>query len=387
MEILRALGLALSLVLAAPLTVPTAAGPAPEPAPAVADACATCGKRIWFGERCLTCVVDAERTARERPCADCEEPILVGERCAGCALARRKAQLTEALEHPCADCEEPILLGSRCRSCAAADLERRLGALVVAGRTGAATAAAMAPAVRERLAAALGLGQDDEASAAAAEAERGALARSVATAEAWLEADGAALRDDLVDLGEDGLAAVGRALEVASGLHRAKRELAKRGFDGLGRIPVESELGRTSLEDLARTRLLEAAPGLAGSELTEDPAAVLAAMLALDHLYVLTELQLVEGPEGEAPRTLLEALEATSGTDPTATLAVVTILESVRKLREGEDLTRALHDIERSLLLLNPTAAEEVAQERARTGAGADSAETDAGDPDATGGD
>ncbi|MDF1800715.1 MAG: hypothetical protein P1V81_16185 [Planctomycetota bacterium] len=341
----------------------TGAGAASSVAAALGD-CATCGKHIYFGERCLTCIAEAKRSESSHPCLDCEDTILFGERCASCSIQHNRERLTSALAHPCRDCEAEILFGSRCRSCTGKDLDRRLASLVDLGKDGLEQGLRLAPAAKARLDALLGRDRTEAERAADAATEAAALERFTRTAQAWATsgmsvavAGGAEAKGVLADLGERPIAAIGSAIETVAGIQRAKKALTHRGLDRLGRIPVTSELGRTSLEDLASAKLLEAAPGLAGSELIDDPAAALAALITLDHLYFITDLQLVEAEvEGAAPLTVLEALEAKSGTDPSATLACLTILESVRKVRRGEDLTRSLYDIQRALELLNPSA-------------------------------
>ena len=150
MAILRILLFALVLLAPAGLAAVPTAAPAVASSPALGD-CADCGKRIFFGERCLTCIVAEKRRAKEHPCVDCEETILFGERCAGCSLVRGRARLAEALAHPCADCETEIHLGLRCRPCAGANLDRRLSGLLELAERGTAGAKALAPAARERL--------------------------------------------------------------------------------------------------------------------------------------------------------------------------------------------------------------------------------------------
>lgn len=367
MQLLRFGVLALLVLLLGSPAVLAAERVAPGPEPLAAAPlgdCATCGKHIYFGERCLTCIAEAKRSEASHPCLDCEDPILFGDRCAGCSITHNRERLTSALAHPCADCEAEILFGKRCRSCSGKDLERRLAGLVDLGKSGLERGKGLAPAAKARLDAWLGRDRTDEERAADDATEAAALERFTATAKSWAAggkdaavAGGSKAKDVLGDLGERPVAAIGTAIETVAGIQRAKKDLAHRGLDRLGRIPVTSELGRTSLEDLAGAKLLEAAPGLEGSELVEDPAAALAALITLDHLYFITDLQLVESEEeGGPPLTVLEALEARSGTDPSATLACLTILESVRKVRRGEDLTRSIYDIQRALELLNPSA-------------------------------
>jgi hypothetical protein len=150
--------------------------------------------------------------------------------------------------------------------------------------------------------------------------------------------------------------AVGAAVEIATAVEDKKRDLAHAGAQRVARIPVHSDLGWTTLGDLAHVALVRHAPALEGTDLAEDPAAVLAALVVGDHLHFLLDLQLVPTPDG--PVSIVDALQQSSGVDPEVVVACVTVLEAVRKLRRGEDVTRSLRDLSRGLEMLSPELAE-----------------------------
>ena len=75
--------------------------------------------------------------------------------------------------------------------------------------------------------------------------------------------------------------------------------------------PVQTGTGVSTIGELAKHRLTERFPGLAGTDLVEDTAAPITALLTSDRKYFLTELQIVESgtiaPEpAEAPAILLQ---------------------------------------------------------------------------------
>lgn len=324
------------------------AAPAPgAPRAAALGDCATCGKHIYFGERCVSCIVAAKRAAHSHPCAACRKPILVGERCAACAMAAAK----EKLAHPCADCGATIHLGTRCASCSAAHFKREFSAALGRAR---ATGAALGEGAEERL----------EALFAPSREARQAHDKAVATqAASWLER----ARRWTAELAKDGGSrvtaaagqadrhasiALGAALEVAAAVEDKKRDLATAAFDRVFALPVKTELGVTSLGDLATATLIAGVPEVRDTDLVEDPAAVLTALILVDPMAFLMDFELV--PDESGPLTIVDAIAKKSATDPATALACLTLVEATRKLQRGEDLTRSLRDISRALEVLAP---------------------------------
>jgi hypothetical protein len=125
----------------------------------------------------------------------------------------------------------------------------------------------------------------------------------------------------------------------------------------LGRVPVHTELGWTSLSDLATFKLLEVAPEMEGTALAEDPAAVLASLVVADHMYLLMDLKLVATEEG--PMSIVNYLAHKGSQDPVKTLAATTALVSVRKIRAGQDLSRSIRDLARSIEVLSDSTGDE----------------------------
>ncbi len=329
------------------LLLPLIAAPATAAPALIADECATCGKTIYFGERCLTCIAKEAREAREHPCADCGKSILIGPRCAACTWEATRAHLA----HDCAGCGKEILIGSLCAICSAQKLEGTLRGLYARG-------AELAPEVQEALAALVPGGLDagamKEAALREAAERKAALERFAAVAAQYAAEKGVAVGETLEDLEvkRRALQVVGAAATVADRVERTKLKVAEVGIGKVAKMPVRSELGWTTLEDLARFKLIEVAPSMEGTDLAQDPAAVLASLVVADHLYFLMDLDLVATPAG--PISIVEALERKSGEDAEGTLACLAILRSVRDIKRGHDLTRSVRDISRSLEILNP---------------------------------
>ncbi|MDE0895352.1 MAG: hypothetical protein OSB10_02075, partial [Planctomycetota bacterium] len=94
-----------------------------------ADSCASCGKKIYFGERCLTCIAKETKADHSRPCEVCDKAILFGSLCTRCTYDKA----TSELAHKCLGCENTIYLGTTCASCTAGRLEKSLGVLMAKG--------------------------------------------------------------------------------------------------------------------------------------------------------------------------------------------------------------------------------------------------------------
>ena len=248
---------------------------------ALAGDCTSCGKTIYFGERCLTCIARESKAGHSHPCEVCEKGILFGSLCTKCTYDKAKSELA----HKCASCEDTIYLGSTCASCTAGRLETSLGALIQKGEE----LTPLARAELERLLASLEQkakgaleGEGDEARAKLAdqdaEATERALAKYASAAAEYAKQTGHAIGEAAgsLELRQRSATVVGAAVETARVLEAAKRRVATKGFQALGKIPVHTELGWTSLSGLATYKLLEIAPEMAGTALAEDPAAVLA---------------------------------------------------------------------------------------------------------------
>ena len=343
------IALALALLAAFPAaTRAKSASTAPlEPAPTVATLgeCQACGKHIYFGETCVSCILASKHVERSHPCESCEKPILFGEHCAGCALLRAKANFA----HPCSSCESTIYVGKRCPACATSHFQQGLrGALERATAAGSRLGAGAQARLRALFP------EDEELRAAELQAIETQEASWLGRAKEWTKSTGASIAEDVTDLEVRRRAgmAVGAALEVAASVEATKRRLAEAGIGRALELPVKSELGWTSLGDLATAKLLALAPALVGTDLAEDPAAVLAAFVVVDPLAFVMDLELV--PSENGPLTILDALAAKSTTDPTAAVACLSILEATRRLQRGEDITRSLRDISRALEVLAP---------------------------------
>lgn len=352
--------LTIACLLALPWHNLAVAAPAAQPASAEVpgDNCATCDKRIYFGERCITCRIAAKRKQIAHPCETCEKTIWVGDRCAKCALISAKQSLTQT----CSDCDQTAFMTQRCTSCTATHMQGRLDQLLTFAGTGGSKlggqAAARLNGLKSFLPSQLPEALDPaEIKARAAEAlavqkaEDGWLARANAWTQEHAPLD---LDSDLpAELRLRADRALGVALEIAASVETTKRDLAEAGLNRALRLPVKSAAGWTTLEDLATTKLLLSVPELEGTDLINDPAAVLAALVVADPMAFLMDLQLVPNGPGKA-LSIVDAMAEKGATDPETALACLTLIEATRKLRRGEDITRAMRDITRSLEILAP---------------------------------
>lgn len=354
-----------------------------------ADECTTCGKRIYFGERCATCIVKSKLP--DKNCADCDKRLLVGERCAMCLLRH----VDQGLQHACLDCDATIRVGQRCTSCAAkhlrsrfgqtrtrlmamgARLETQLGARLGTALSRVSITADDAPLVESDEGAPDPTGAPRFWDSIEVEKPLNAEARAIQAAEtSWREralafgqaqkeraaqglaagAHGFGALAERLDLGGRSVVALGAALEVAESIESTKAQLAEAGIERALAISVESELGATTLGDLAKIQLLRALPELEGTALADDPAAVFAALIVMDPLGFTMDLELV--PTEAGPVSIMEALATRGEEDPTMTFAAITLLESIADLKRGQNVTRAMRDISRALDVLVPSEAE-----------------------------
>ena len=369
-------------------------------APVLVGDCVACGKSIYFGERCATCIVKSK--LQNQTCTDCDKRILVGERCAMCLLRH----VDQGLQHACLDCETTIRVGQRCTSCAAkhlrsrfgqtkarlkamgARLETSLGARLNSALSRVALTADDAPSAEPGPSATDANPADPERDAseaadalettqtAAAEAEAIQATetswreRALAFGQAQKEraalglaagADGFGALAERLDLGGRSVIALGAALEVAESIETTKAQLAEAGIERALAISVASDLGETTLGDLAKVQLLRALPELEGTALANDPAAVFAALIVMDPLGFTMDLELV--PTEAGPVSIMEALATRGEEDPTMTFAAITLLESIADLKRGQNVTRAMRDISRALDVLVPSEPAQAAPE------------------------
>ena len=361
----------------------TDAAPAALEAPApTEDDCASCGKTIYFGKRCLTCIAKEAKANRSHPCATCEKPILLGDNCAICTYNNAKRDLA----HKCTNCDEVIYLGSTCAACTKTRLQGSLGELLAKG----AELTPLAKSELDRLLARLDFAEPgpatdeqgpkeakdaDDSEAATPKtledlaldkqvkldylAEVSALETFTSAAAEYAEKTGKVIGETATDLKlkQRATTVVGAAVATAKVLEETKRKVAVSSFTMLGRVPVHTELGWTSLSDLAAFKLLEVAPEMQGTDLAKDPAAVLASLVVADHMYLLMDLKLVATEAG--PVSVVNYLAEKGSKDPAKTLAATTALVSVRKIRAGQELSRSIRDLARAIEVLSNTAEEE----------------------------
>jgi hypothetical protein len=322
----------------------------------VAGDCSSCGKSIYFGERCMTCISKEAKASHSHACEGCEKGIFFGSFCAMCTFTRAK----DGMAHGCETCDAVIYLGSTCASCTAGRMQKRVNLLLSIG----SVLAPVAKAELDRLLAELeqefaGDGQaggEPDSRTAQAKADVTATLAAFkgygAAAAKYTKETGIAIAEKTADLKvkERAATVVGVAVETARVLETTKRTLAVGAFATLGAVPVHTELGWTSLSDLATFKLLEIAPEMKDTDLAKDPAAVLASLVVADHMYLLMDLKLVATEEG--PLSIMDFLATKGDTNSAKKLAATTALVSIRRIRSGEALSKSVRDLARAIEVL-----------------------------------
>ena len=87
---------------------------------------------------------------------------------------------------------------------------------------------------------------------------------------------------------------VGTVLEVRRQLKATQRETTRRALDLAFKLPVRTRSGEMTLGDLAKDRLVGRFPVLEGTDIVEDPAGPLTALITSDKRYFLTEFRFVK---------------------------------------------------------------------------------------------
>jgi len=139
---------------------------------------------------------------------------------------------------------------------------------------------------------------------------------------------------------EDAVRAVGVAVAVHREVKQLNRTVINSSVQAIGNIPVSTDSGTHTLEEVARQHIITKYPALRGTDLAEDPVAVTAALIAADHKYFLTEMRIIESGEGRV--SVLHALHNAGALDAEETLRLLAIVEACEDLANGNDPLQAL---------------------------------------------
>lgn len=124
-----------------------------------------------------------------------------------------------------------------------------------------------------------------------------------------------------------------RILEGLGALHSAhlqwkqmRTNAVYKGLKLAGQLQVQTGMGRISIADVARRRMVENFPYLEGTALTEDPAAPLAHLITGDREYFFEEMPLVERSGRKV--SLKDAIIQSSALDTDETMKILAVYEA-----------------------------------------------------------
>jgi hypothetical protein len=130
--------------------------------------------------------------------------------------------------------------------------------------------------------------------------------------------------------------AIQTAIEIRDNASESKRQITYAALKSIGRLSVSTPDGPRTLEDLARQRIIEQVPALAGSDVVEEPATVVAALLISDREYFLHKMKIVQ-VDGRFV-SIADALESRTGLDPATTRDLLAVAAAADALAKGEDI-------------------------------------------------
>jgi hypothetical protein len=142
------------------------------------------------------------------------------------------------------------------------------------------------------------------------------------------------------------------AIEIRDIVSDTKRELTYRTLRSIGAVRVNTPDGPRALEQLARDRIVAQVPGLAGSDLVEDPATVVAALLISDRDYFLHSMKIVQ-IDGQYI-SVADALARGSGLDPAVSRELMAVVAAADTLSRGDDVLTSLDVLQCGLDRLPP---------------------------------
>ncbi len=109
--------------------------------------------------------------------------------------------------------------------------------------------------------------------------------------------------------------ALGTVMEVRRQLKQQQRDSTYRALTFASKLPVRTSSGISTLGELAKERLVSRFPGLEGTDIAEDPAAPITALLTSDRKYFLTKCKVVKSGNGYVSITKAISLSSSFDTD------------------------------------------------------------------------
>ena len=246
--------------------------------------CSSCGKTIHMGSTCARCMA--------RKAADGAGRL---KRSAGKKIADAKTTWDKRA-HPCSVCGKTIHTGKRCASCATKAVVKRGKEFAADGKQ------KWQEKVKPKLKKARERASEWCVKQKAAASRMYQKARDI-YAPRFKEA----IQNP--ENREKALIIIGKAMsiraQIKASTHDATYNTLKTGFS----LPIRNENGVTTIGEIAREYLVGKHPGLAGTDIAEDPAAVVAA-LACDKSALLTEIKWFK--DGNRSLSVTEALAGSS---------------------------------------------------------------------------
>jgi len=138
--------------------------------------------------------------------------------------------------------------------------------------------------------------------------------------------------------------AIGAMMEIRRQIKETKREGTYRGLTLLASVPVETRYGQTTMGEMATSRLLERYPSLRETNLCDDPAATMTAVICRDRKYFVNEVRLIKHNGNRV--SINEAIKSSSPFDGSKAIQYLAILEAAEDVGHcvstGEDGLEAL---------------------------------------------
>lgn len=127
--------------------------------------------------------------------------------------------------------------------------------------------------------------------------------------------------------------AIGTIIEVRRQLKGKQQERTYMALTLAFKLPVQTGTGTSTLGDLARDRLVQRFPCLDGTDITEDPAGPITALLINDRKYFLTEFQIVKS--GHEYVSITKAIGRSSSFDTDKAMKCLDLMEATEGLLDA----------------------------------------------------
>lgn len=275
--------------------------------------CSRCGKRIWFGKTCLTCKAKSTRSKLQKTGKTIKEKI-------------------SEERHACSGCGKSTLSRGRCLSCNTVSISKKSKKFIhEAKETTRRTSRwigekARSPEVKRLL-------------------EKAKNHRERITKQ-YLPAISKRIKDPTTRR------RITKSIRMAAEVHARysafKKDATYKSVKVAGNLKFPTKNGSTSLFDFSRKHLLKSAPELAGTDLINDPAAVITGLISADRDYFLNELKMIKTANGYV--SITDKLK--SGNAETL-LDIINVIDAVDDLSKGDFNPVALGSLASSLNRLN----------------------------------